>query len=66
MLALLVGSGVILMGLAASFALQVTSALDAELAGLLFFALLGVVLSVLVIFLGVALVKTPRPRRRRR
>ena len=66
MLALLVGSGVILMGLAASFALQVTSALDAELVGLLFFALLGVVLSVLVIFLGVALVKTPRPRRRRR
>jgi len=65
LLALLVGSGVILTGLAAGLALQVTSALEAELANLLFFALLGVVLSVLVIFLGVALIKTPRPRRRR-
>ena len=32
---------------------------------LVFMAFLGVVLSVLVIFLGVALIKTPRPRRRR-
>ena len=66
LLAILVGSGVILMGLVASFALQVTSGLDAELANLLFFALLGMVLSVLVIFLGVALIKTPLPRPRRR
>ncbi len=64
MLAILVGAGLILVGLAATFALQVRSTLDSGLAGLLFMSLLGLVLAVLVIFLGVALAKTPRPRRR--
>lgn len=62
-LAILVGAGAILLGLAATAALQFTSLLAPESATLLFMALLGLVLSVLVIVLGVTLAKTPRPRR---
>jgi len=64
MLPILVGAGLILLSVAATAVLQVTSALDPELAVLLFMVLLGVVLSVIVVFMGVALARTPRPRRR--
>ncbi|MEO5820520.1 MAG: DUF3592 domain-containing protein [Vicinamibacteraceae bacterium] len=64
MLAVLVGSGVILVGLATALILPVVTAIDQELATLGFMTLLGVVLTVLVIFLGAALARTPRPRRR--
>ena len=50
---------------AAAVVLPVTTTLPQETITLAFMALLGAVLSVLVIFLGVALIKTPRPRRRR-
>jgi hypothetical protein len=65
MLAILVGAGVILVAVAAAVVLPVTTTLPQETIALAFMALLGMVLSVLVIFLGVALFKTPRPRRRR-
>jgi Protein of unknown function (DUF3592) len=65
MLATLVSAGAILVAVAAAVVLPVTTTLPQETITLAFMALLGVVLSVLVIFLGVALIKTPRPRRRR-
>ena len=62
MLAILVGAGLILVGLAATFVLRVASEPDAERAGVLFLSLLGLVLSVVVSCLAVALATTPRPR----
>ena len=64
MLAVLVGAGVILVGMAATVALPLATAIDQELATLAFMLLLAVVLTVLVIVLGAALATTPRPRRR--
>jgi hypothetical protein len=64
MLAMLVGGGTILVGIATALALPLVTAIDQELATLAFMLLLGVVLSVLVIVFGVALARTPRPRRR--
>jgi Protein of unknown function (DUF3592) len=64
MLAILVGAGVILTAVAAAVVLPVTTTLPQETITLGFMALLGAVLSVLVIFLGVALARSPRPRRR--
>ncbi len=62
MLAILVGAGAILLARAITLVLPVNPALPDDV---VFMAFLGVVLSVLVIFLGVALIKAPRPRRRR-
>jgi hypothetical protein len=62
MLAILVGAGAILVARAVTLVLPVNPALPDDL---VFMAFLGVALSVLVIVLGVALIKTPRPRRRR-
>jgi Protein of unknown function (DUF3592) len=64
MLAVLVGFGVILVGLATALIVPVAIGIDQELATLAFMLLLGVVLTVLVIFLGAALAMTPRLRRR--
>jgi hypothetical protein len=64
MLAVLVGFGVILVGLATALILPLATGIDQERATLGFMLLLGVVLTVLVIFLGAALATTPRPRRR--
>ena len=62
MLAILVGAGAILVARAATLVLPVNTALPEDM---VFMAFVGVVLSVLVVFLGVALVKAPRPCRRR-
>ncbi len=61
-LAMLIGGGTIFVGLGTALALPLATSLDQELATLAFMLLLGVVLTVLVIVLGAALVKTPRPR----
>jgi hypothetical protein len=61
MLAAFVGFGAILVGLATALALPVAADIGQELATLWFFLLVGAVLSVLVVFFGVALYRLPRP-----
>jgi len=63
-LAVLAGAGAILVGVATTLVLPLATDIDEELATFGFMALLGVVLTVLVIVLGAALATTPRPRRR--
>jgi hypothetical protein len=65
-LALGAGGGLLLIGVAAGIALSAFSMLDAELAGLLVMALLGVLLSGFVILVCVAWAKAPRRRWRGR
>lgn len=62
MLAILVGAGAILVARAVTLVLPVNAGVPDDM---LFMAFVGVVLSALVVFLGVALFKAPRPRRRR-
>jgi hypothetical protein len=64
LLAMLVGGGAILVGMATALVVPLVTAIDQEFATLAFMLLLGVVLSVLVVIFGTALARTPRPRRR--
>jgi hypothetical protein len=64
MLAILVGCGIILVGLGMALGLPLMCTMNQEQATLWFFLLVGAVLSLLVVFFGVALYRLPRPRRR--
>jgi len=62
LLAILAGSGAVLVALAVTLGLQFAGDWNQELITLLFMAFLGLVLLVLVVALGVALIRTPRRR----
>ena len=65
LLAILAGSGAVLVALAVTLGLQAAGGWNQELVTLVFMAFVALVLSVLVVVLGVALVRTPRRRGRR-